>query len=170
MVNHFFSHVPLWQTALSSICPKTQQHEADPSPSWVHPSIQSLSGKRSLWTRWTELAFLCKTDLAYKIKQCDHAKNEQAIVIPKLFEKLFFVSWRPLLSENSDCALIDHGLILSVVYISVAVNYRPKQYIIGWEEGGVCDVMKTKLITNPYFEELARKNSSWCSGWSVVEK
>ena len=85
-------------------------------------------------------------------------------MIPKLFEKLFFVSWRPLLSENSDCALIDHGLILSVVYISVAVNHRPKQYIIGWEESGVCDVMKTKLITNPYFEELARKNSSWCSG------
>ena len=89
-------------------------------------------------------------------------------MIPKLFEKLFFVSWRPLLSENSDRALIDHGLILSVVYISVAVTYRAKQYVIGCkirrEESGVCDVMKTKLITNPYFEELARKNILWCSG------
>ena len=59
----------------------------------------------------------------------EHAKKKQ--MIPELFEKLLFVGRRPLLSENPDCALGDHGLILSVVNISVAVNYRAK-HIIYW--------------------------------------
>ena len=52
-------------------------------------------------------------------------------LLPELFEKLFFVSRRPLLSENSDRSLSHHGLILSVVDIGVAVNYRAK-HIIYW--------------------------------------
>ena len=66
------------------------------------------------------------------------AKSKQ--MIPELFEKLLFVGRRPLLSENPDCALSDHGLILSVVNISVAVNYRAKQYLLGVKLGGTAAV------------------------------
>ena len=70
--------------------------------------------------------------------ELEYAKSKQ--LIPELFEKLFFVGRRPLLSENPDCALGDHGLILSVVNISVAVNYRAKQYLLGVKLGGTAAV------------------------------